>query len=101
MQLIIRFLVGGALLSLFAVLGDVLKPKGLAGLFAAAPPVALATLSLTILTDGKDYAAIEAKSMVAGAPAFVLYALLCVYLMAIKHVRALTGHDFGPVGLGR
>lgn len=88
MQLFLRFVVGGALVSLFAVLGDVLKPKGFAGLFAAAPSVALATLSLTILTDGKSYAATEAKSMIAGALAFCAYAVLCVYLMAIKHVRA-------------
>jgi hypothetical protein len=88
MQLLVRFVVGGTLVSLFAVSGDVLKPKGFAGLFAAAPSVALATLSLTILTDGKYYAAIEAKSMIAGALAFCAYAVLCVYLMAIKHARA-------------
>lgn len=88
MQLFLRFVLGGALVSLFAVLGDVLKPKGFAGLFAAAPSVALTTLSLTILTDGKSYAATEAKSMIAGALAFCAYAVLCVYLMAIKHVRA-------------
>src|ERR1700758_3003433 len=88
MQLIFRFVVGGTLVSLFAVLGDALKPKGFAGLFAAAPSVALATLSLTILTDGKAYAATEAKSMIAGALAFCAYAVLCIYLMAIKHVRA-------------
>jgi hypothetical protein len=33
--------------------GDVLKPKSFAGLFSAAPSVALATLPLTILSDGK------------------------------------------------
>lgn len=88
MQLLLRFVVGGTLVSLFAVLGDVLRPKGFAGLFAAAPSVALATLSLTILIDGKPYAAIEAKSMIAAALAFCAYAVLCVYLMAIKHVRA-------------
>ena len=38
---IIRFLVGGALVSAFAILGDVLKPKSLAGIFGAAPSVAL------------------------------------------------------------
>jgi len=50
MQLVIRFLVGGVIVSLFAVLGDVLQPKSFAGLFGAAPSVALATLALTMLT---------------------------------------------------
>ena len=38
-----------------------------AGLFGAAPSVALATLGLTIVTDGKFYAAAEGRSMIAGA----------------------------------
>ena len=44
MELVVRFLVGGALVSLFALIADVLKPKGFAGLFGAAPSVALASL---------------------------------------------------------
>ena len=100
MQLLLRFVVGGMLVSLFAVLGDVLKPKGFAGLFAAAPAVALATLSLTILVDGRFYAAIEARSMIAGALAFCLYAALCVYLMAIRHVRAAPAAVCGLLAWG-
>jgi hypothetical protein len=42
--------VGGVVVSLFAILGDTLKPKSFAGLFGAAPSVALATLGLTIDT---------------------------------------------------
>ena len=45
---IFRFLIGGAVVSLFAMLGDILRPKSFAGLFSAAPSVALATLGLTI-----------------------------------------------------
>jgi hypothetical protein len=37
MEFIFRFIVGGLIVSLFAVLGDVLKPRSFAGLFAAAP----------------------------------------------------------------
>jgi hypothetical protein len=53
-QLLIRFLVGGAVVSVFAVLGDVLKPKSFAGLFPAAPSVALATLGLTFAASSRD-----------------------------------------------
>jgi hypothetical protein len=41
----VRFLVGGTIVSLFALIGDLLKPKGFAGLFGTVPSVALATLS--------------------------------------------------------
>jgi hypothetical protein len=72
MQWLTRFLLGGLIVSAFAVIGDVLRPKGFAGLFGAAPSVALATLTLTLLTEGKQYAALEARSMIAGALAFYL-----------------------------
>lgn len=88
MELVVRFLAGGTIVSLFALLADVLKPKGFAGLFGAAPSVALATLTLTIATHGKLYAAIEARSMIAGAAAFLLYALSCLYFIGVKHARA-------------
>src|SRR5277367_3795197 len=74
-QLIFRFIIGGFIVSLFAALGDVLKPNSFAGLFGAAPSVALATLSLTISSQGAAYAATEARSMIAGAVGFCLYAL--------------------------
>lgn len=73
-ELIIRFFVGGVVVSFFAILGDVLRPKSFAGLFSAAPSVALATLALTIHKDGRAYAAQEAKTMLLGCAAFLLYA---------------------------
>jgi hypothetical protein len=51
---------GGFVVSASAALGDVVKPNSLAGLFGAAPSVAPATLGLTIVADGKLYAAKEA-----------------------------------------
>jgi hypothetical protein len=89
-DLIVRFLIGGIAVSAFASLGDVLKPKSFAGLFAAAPSIALATLGLTIGADGKIYAATEARSMIAGALAFFLYAYLCSYLMLRRKLKGLT-----------
>ena len=80
--LVFRFLVGGAVVSLFAILGDLLKPKTFAGLFGAAPSVALATLGLTIVEDGKLYASREARSMILGAVAFFFYSCLCIRLLA-------------------
>src|ERR1700722_8045136 len=57
------------------------EAKKFAGLFGAAPSIALATLGLTIAANGKMYAATEARSMIAGALVFFLYAWLCSWLM--------------------
>ena len=51
------------MVSLFAVLGGLLKPRSFAGLFSAAPSVALAILALTILTGGKLYVSRERGTM--------------------------------------
>jgi hypothetical protein len=72
--LIIRFVVGGALVSLFALAGDVFKPKTFAGLFGAAPAIALATLVLSIHTYGAAYGRVEARSEVIGAVALFVCA---------------------------
>jgi hypothetical protein len=87
-QLIFRFAFGGFIVTLFAALGDVLRPKSFAGLFAAAPSVALATLGLTIAAEGKLYAATEARSMIVGAIAFLAYAAFCSRLMMRNRVHS-------------
>jgi len=73
--------VGGFFVSGFSILGTVFKPKSFAGLFGAAPSVALATLALTVRTDGASYAALEARSMLAGTAAFFVYAWCAVILL--------------------
>jgi hypothetical protein len=74
MELLIRFLVGGVVVMVFAVIGDVVRPQSFAGIFGAAPSVALATLALTLHNQGASYAATEARSMIVGAVAFLIYA---------------------------
>jgi hypothetical protein len=88
-QLVFRFLAGGLIVSVFASLADVLKPKSFAGLFGAAPSVGLATLALTVAADGKTYASIEARSMAAAALAFLAYACITCRLMMRFRWRAL------------
>src|SRR5437660_10430308 len=83
-EIFLRFIIGGMLVSSFAILGDIFKPKSFAGLFGAAPSVALATLGLTIAREGRAYAATEARSMIAGAVAFFLYAS-CVSWLMMRH----------------
>jgi len=73
-EMVARFLLGGAIVSMFAAIAEVLKPKSFAGLFGAAPSVALATLGLAYMSHGGEHAAVEGKSMVAGGAAFVAYA---------------------------
>ena len=64
MDYLIRFVAGGVLVSLFAMVGDVLRPKSFAGLFGAAPSVGLATLTLAFCKHGGMYVSIEGRSMI-------------------------------------
>jgi Protein of unknown function (DUF3147) len=95
-EILVRFLIGGVVISLFALSGDVLKPKSFAGLFSAAPSVALATLALTIVSKGKSYAAVEAHCMIIGAVAFFAYAR-CVSRLLIKHHLSALAVSLGSL----
>lgn len=88
-EILLRFLIGGTVVSGFALLGDLFKPKSFAGLFGAAPSVALATLGLTIASEGAEYAATEARSMMAAAIAFFAYASCVSWVMMRYNVNVL------------
>ncbi len=88
-ETLIRFVIGGVVVSLFAVLGGLFKPKSFAGLFGAAPSVALATLGLTVSAEGALYASHEAAAMMAGAVAFFFYATCVSMVMMRSRYKAL------------
>jgi len=75
-QIALRFVLGGLVVTAFAVLGDMLKPKRFAGIFGAAPAVALATLTLTFAQKGADDVATMGRSLMAGAVGFLVYSLV-------------------------
>jgi hypothetical protein len=87
-DLLLRFVIGGAVVSLFSLLGDVLRPKSFAGLFGAAPSIALATIGLTIAKHGTAYVAIEARSMVVGSIGFLVYAWLASWALLHREARS-------------
>jgi hypothetical protein len=89
-DLILRFLIGGIIVSSFALLGEILRPKSFAGLFGAAPSIALATIGLTIIHQGKAYAVNEARSMILGSIAFFCYAAAASWLLMRYKLHALT-----------
>jgi hypothetical protein len=84
-----RFLIGGIVVSAFATLGGLFKPTSFAGLFGAAPSVALATLALAISKSGTAYAGTECRSMMAGAAGLCLYSLLASQLLSRFRLSAL------------
>jgi uncharacterized membrane protein (GlpM family) len=88
MDLLLRFVIGGSVVSLFSIWGDVLKPKSLGGVFAGAPTIALATILLTAHKSGTHFVAIESRSMMAGAVAFFAYA--CVVSFTVMRFKPST-----------
>jgi hypothetical protein len=89
-QYALRFLLGGFAVSLFSLAGDVFRPKTFAGLFGAAPSIALSTLALAFYGRGPQYAATESRSMIVGAAALWLYCTAVAYLMQRKQLAATT-----------
>jgi Protein of unknown function (DUF3147) len=84
-EYLLRFIAGGFVVSAFAMLGDVLRPKTFAGLFGAAPSVALATLGIAVYWHGADYAALQSLAMMAGAIALAVYSVVvCQLLVRVR-----------------
>jgi uncharacterized protein DUF3147 len=88
-EILLRAMVGGVVVSAFALLGDLLRPKSFAGLFGAAPSVALATMVLTVMKQGKGYVSVEARSMLLGSLAFFLYASVVSRLLMRRKLPVL------------
>jgi hypothetical protein len=87
-EYLIRFVIGGAVVSGFAMLGDIIRPKSFAGLFGAAPSVALATLGVAVHQHGPSYAALQSHAMIAGATALAVYSAVVCHLLARARMRA-------------
>ena len=88
-EILLRTVVGGVVVSCFSMLGDLLKPKSFAGLFGAAPSVALASLYLAVRQHGTTYASLEGRWMIVGAVAFFIYASVVSRLMIRRKWAAL------------
>jgi Protein of unknown function (DUF3147) len=81
LEYLLRFIAGGLAVSIFAAFGDALRPKSFAGLFGAAPSIALATILITLSQKGALFAAVEGRSMIVGAFALTAYSwTVCLLL---------------------
>ncbi len=96
----VKAVAGGTLVVAFALLGAALRPKWLAGLFSAAPSIAIASLVVTVFDKGDLLASKEAVGMIFGAVGFVVFAALVRPLMARMHAAVATAiATFGWVGV--
>lgn len=87
--IVIKGLAGGALVVLFAAIGETIRPRGLAGITSAAPSVALASLLVALVLSGVTTAYELALGMIAGAAAMIAWCLVGVE--AVKRMGALKG----------
>jgi uncharacterized membrane protein (GlpM family) len=84
--LAVKGLGGGCLVVLFALLSEALEPKRFAGLFSAAPAVALAGLTVLLVDKGHPDAHQSAVGMVAGSAGMIAYAACAIPLL--RRMRA-------------
>jgi hypothetical protein len=90
-ELALRFFLGGLSVSLFALGGAAWQPKTFAGIFGAAPSFAAVSLALAFHEKGTAYVALESRSMMLGAVAFIAYASICVVVAKQRAVSVTVG----------
>jgi len=78
---------GGLFVVAFALVSETLKPKRFAGLFSAAPSVALANLAVIVAAKGHAEAIANARGMLLGAAAFTASAALGAVVARRRGVR--------------
>ncbi|WP_062433690.1 DUF3147 family protein [Herbidospora daliensis] len=87
--IVARGVFGGVLVMCFALLGEATSPKRFAGIFAAAPAVAIGGMVITAVSDGREELAESGLGMVAGGIALVAYCALAVPM--VRRFGALKG----------
>ena len=87
-SVVVKALAGGSLVVLFALLSESLQPKRFAGLFGAAPAVAIAGLAVTLVSKGTWDAKHEGLGMIAGSAGMAAYASATVLLL--KRTRPIV-----------
>ncbi len=86
LPLLVKGVAGGGLVVAFALVSEALTPKRFAGLFGAAPAVALAGLAITLIDKGAHDAHEAAVGMIAGAAGMIVYAAAVIRLL--RRMRA-------------
>jgi uncharacterized protein DUF3147 len=84
-----KALSGGLAVIGFSLVGEAGHPKRFAGLVAAAPSVALASLAITVVSKGAHGAGPYAEGMLIGSAGMLAYCL--VSLILIERLHALVG----------
>jgi uncharacterized membrane protein (GlpM family) len=87
--IVLKAIVGGLAVMAFSLIGEAGRPKRFAGLFAAAPSVAIASLAITAFAKGGTGAVPYARGMLIGSAGMVAYCLVSLYL--IERLHALAG----------
>jgi uncharacterized membrane protein (GlpM family) len=85
----LKALVGGLAVVAFSLIGQAGHPKRFAGIFAAAPSVALASLALTVLAKGPEATVPYAQGMLIGSAGMFAYCVASLFL--INRLHALVG----------
>ena len=85
----VKAVIGGVAVIGFSVIGEAARPKRFAGLFAAAPSVALASLAITVLSKGAKATVPYAEGMLIGSAGMLAYCL--VSLVLVERLHALAG----------
>jgi hypothetical protein len=83
---------GGLFVVVFSLFGEVAIPKRFAGLFSAAPSIALANLLVTAVVAGNAEAKANAQGMIVGASALVV--------ATVAGLAFIRRHRAKPTALG-
>lgn len=84
-----KAVIGGLAVVAFSLIGEAGRPKRFAGLFSAAPSVAIASLAITVIEKGAKGTVPYARGMLIGSAGMLAYCLVSLFLL--ERLHALLG----------
>lgn len=84
-----KAVIGGLAVVAFSLIGEAGRPKRFAGLFSAAPSVAIASLAITVIAKGANGTVPYARGMLIGSAGMLAYCLVSLFLL--ERLHALLG----------
>jgi hypothetical protein len=89
LPILAKGLIAGTFVVIFSVVSHAVAPKSFAGIFGAAPSIALASLTITVLDRGASAGKMQAFSMIFAGLAMVAYCATAV--ITVDRFGALRG----------
>ncbi len=95
LELIGESMLGGILVVVFSIIGEIIKPRTFSGLFGSAPSIALGGLIISAVTQNISFLKQQLIGMIFGSFGMIVYCITAYLLL--KRIKALKASSLALI----